>query len=475
MCIVASTRSPMLRRAWPRSKNAWNSRNGYSPPSVRPFRSPHKHRMTTMQRFPRTVLAAVMFAAFPAASAVAQGTRPMTLDDLLTAVRVSDPQLSPDGKTVLFTRTTTAMPAGKRNADIWMVPADGSSPAKVFIEGPKSENNARFLPDGKHIVFLSNREGDTRVYLADLDGKIVKAITPVLPGGVQAPLIVSPDGQKVAYISDVHFACPATDPGCKERIPVTPDTDQVKAHLLMRLPFRHWDEWWNDVRHHVFVTDFSQTGATRDVSPGDFDAPPHNYEDGAIAFSADSREVAFVSKHNGDAEMWTTDHDVWTATLDRNTAPAKLTSNTAADMQPTYTPDGKSVVVRAQRRAGFEADRWYLVVYDRATGAKRTVFESPDLSVDDYRLSADGKTIWFQAAEKAAANVYVVPLAGGVPRRLVQGGAFGEVRPADAFAIASKSTLNSPQTCFASPETAPRNNSPMKTPRGSAPRRSRSR
>ena len=223
----------------------------------------------------------------------------------------------------------------------------------------------------------------------------------------------------------------------------------MKVHLLTRLPFRHWDEWWNDVRHHVFVTDFTQTGVTRDVSPGDFDSPPHNYEDGAIAFSADSREVAFVSKRNGDAEMWTTNHDVWTATLDRNTAPAKLTSNTAADMQPTYTPDGKSViVVRAQRRAGFEADRWYLDVYDRATGAKCIVFESPDLSVDDYRLSADGKTIWFQAAEKAAANLYAVPFDGGVPKRVAQGGGFGELQLGAGFAIASKSTLTAPAELF---------------------------
>jgi dipeptidyl aminopeptidase/acylaminoacyl peptidase len=165
----------------------------------------------------------------------------------------------------------------------------------------------------------------------------------------------------------------------------------VKVHTLDRLPFRHWDEWWETQRHHVFVADVT-TGATRDVTPGDFDSPPHNYEDAAIAFSPDSKEIAFVSKRDGkDSEMWTTNHDVWTVSVTGGSAKKLTTGNPAADFQPTYTKDGKSIVVRAQRRAGFEADRWYLEVYDR-TGSKR-VFET-DLSVD-FKFSPDGKTIWF--------------------------------------------------------------------------------
>ncbi len=81
--------------------------------------------------------------------------------------------------------------------------------------------------------------------------------------------------------------------------------------------------------------------------------------------------------------MWSTNHDVFVVPVTGGAA-KKITQNPAADFQPTYSPDGKSIVVRAQRRAGFEGDRWYLDVYDRATGLKKTVFETPDLSVDDY-------------------------------------------------------------------------------------------
>jgi dipeptidyl aminopeptidase/acylaminoacyl peptidase len=390
------------------------------------------------------------FAVVPAALALvvpvvlgARQKRPMTIDDLLTAVRIADPQLSPDGTRVLFTRTTTALATGQRNADLWAVPADGSAPATMLIGGPKSENTARFLPDG-HIAFLSSRDGEMQVYVADADGQNARAVT-ALSGGVQPPLVVSPDGKMVAFVSDAYPDC--ANEACNKSAREAEAKDPVKVRTLTRLPFRHWDEWREELRHHVFVTDIA-SGATRDLTPGDFDAPPHNYEDGAIAFSIDSREVAFVSKRDAkDSEMWTTNHDVWTVPA-AGGALKKVTPNPAADMQPVYSPDGKSILVRAQRRAGFEADRWYLDAYDRTSGLKRTVFETPDLSVDDYRLSPDGRAIWFTAVEKGTANLYVVPAANGTPKMMARGGTIASVQTAQNFAIFSKSMLTAPAEIF---------------------------
>src|SRR5437016_14564374 len=65
-----------------------------------------------------------------ASSSFAQTKRPMTVDDLITAIRVSEPRVSPDGKQVVFTRTATALDSGRSNADIWTVPGEGSAPAK---------------------------------------------------------------------------------------------------------------------------------------------------------------------------------------------------------------------------------------------------------------------------------------------------------------------------------------------------------
>jgi len=363
----------------------------------------------------------------------------MTIADLITAIRVGDPQVSPDGRRVVFVRTTTDPVTGKRNADIWVVAADGSGHPRPLIAGSGGDDTPRFLADGR-IAFISGRSGTPQVYLADGAGRHVRAVTR-LSGGVQPPLVVSPDGRRVAYVSDAYPQC--LDDPCNAKVRDSVARDPVKLHRLSRLPYRHWSDWWEQVRHHVFVTELDG-GGTRDLTPGDFDSPPHNYEDAALAFSPDGREVAFVSKRGAkDSEMWTTNHDVWTVPVTGG-EPTRVTSNPAADMQPVFSRDGKSILVRAQRRPGFEADRWYLDVYDRSTGVRRTVFESPDLPVEDFQLSPDGATVWFTSTSRGAVNLYRVPLAGGEPTLALRGGAVGAFQPAGGFVVAARSGLTSP-------------------------------
>jgi dipeptidyl aminopeptidase/acylaminoacyl peptidase len=397
--------------------------------------------MITMAR-PRPLIVAALLAAGAVLTMSAQPAgRPMTVEDLLRAVRVSDPQLSPDGRTVAFVRTTTELPAGARNADIWAVPADGSAPAKAIVTDARSDTTPRFSPDGRMLAFISTRDGAPQVYLAAADGSDVKKLTDVAMGA-QPPLVFAPDGSRVAFVSDVYPEC--RDEACNRKTMEEAEKNPVKARRITRLFYRHWDEWRERVRHHVFVTDVA-TGKTVDLTPGDFDSPPTQQEDAAIAFSPDGREVAFVSNREGhDREAWTTNSDVWLVSVAGGEA-RKLTANPAADVQPVFAPDGRTIYVRAQRRPAFESDRWYLDAYDRATGRRqRTLFTQPDLSVGDYALSRDGAAIWFTAGEDARESLFVVPAAGGEPKRVLQGGAISAARPGDGFVVMSRSTLTAP-------------------------------
>jgi dipeptidyl aminopeptidase/acylaminoacyl peptidase len=390
------------------------------------------------------VVCAGSMATAPSSDVRAQARRPLAIDDLVAAVRVSDPQLSPDGRRVLFVRTTTLLESGRRNADIWMVPADGSAPPKPFIGGDKNESSPRFSPDGKRVVFISTRDGEPQVYTAAADGNDVKPLTR-LSGGVQPPLVVSPDGKRVAFVSDVYPVC--ADEDCNRRTREARRADPVKMRRLTGLPYRHWNEWRENLRHHVFVAEIDG-GTTRDVTPGDFDSPPHFYEDETIAFSPDGRTIAFVSNRDGrDREMWTTNQDVWTVAVEGGEA-RKLTGNPAADTHPTFSPDGRLLAIRSQRRAGVESDRWYVDLHDQTTGAARQLFESPDLSVQTFRFAPDGRSIWFTAGEKGTENVYVVAVSGGTPKLVAQGGAISAVTPGADFAVFAKSTLKAPAEIF---------------------------
>ena len=374
----------------------------------------------------------------------AQSRRSMTIDDLMTATRVGDPQLSPNGRHVIFTRTTTDLKEGRRNADIYVVPADGSAAPKLLVGGEKGETTPRFSPDGKRIAFISTREGVPQVFVAESGGGGVRRLTNV-SAGVQEPLVFSPDGTMIAFVSDVYAGC--QDEPCNKARREALDKDPVKVRRLTKLLFRHWDEWREEVRHHVFVASV-ETGDARDVTLGDFDSPPHFYESAAVAFSPDSQHMAFVSNREGrDREAWTTNADVWLVPVKGGEA-KRLTNNPAADAQPMFHPTDGSIVVRAQRRPGFESDRWYLDVYDVKTGARRTVFETPDLSVADFRFAPDGASIWFTAAKDAAEHLYVVPTAGGAPKQVAKGGAIASIQPGAGFVVYSKSTLTSPPELF---------------------------
>ncbi len=379
-----------------------------------------------------------------ALSSFAQTKRAMTIDDLITAIRVSEPRISPDGKQVVFTRTTTALDSGRRNADVWSVPADASAPSKELIGGDKTENSPRFTPDGRHIAFISNRDGAAQVYLADAGGGGVKQVTKV-SGGVQPPLVMSPDGKRVAFVSDVYPQC--KDEECNRRTREALEKDPVKVRLLTGLPFRHWDEWRTNIRHHVFVADLD-TGEARDVTPGDYDSPPHFYEDGGIVFAPDSRTIAFVSNRDGrDREMMSTNRDVWLVPV-MGGEPKKITANPAADNQPVFSPDGTLLAVSAQRRAGFESDRWYIDLYNLATGSKRTLFESPDISVEEFTFSSNGRSIFFTASQMGTLNLYVIPVSGGAPKPVTKGGSISQLQAGPDFIVFSKSTLTAPSELF---------------------------
>jgi dipeptidyl aminopeptidase/acylaminoacyl peptidase len=381
-------------------------------------------------------------------AAPARAERPMSLDDLLTAVRVGDPQVSPDGRQVAFVRTTTDLGTGTRNADVWIVPADGSAPPRPLTRHEKTDNAPRFSPDGKTLAFVSTRSGAPQVYLLDLGGGEPRKLTD-LSAGAQDPLVFSPDGKKLAFVSDVFPDC--ADEACNKKRRDEAEKNPVKVHHLTRLMYRHWDEWRENTRHHVFVADMA-TGAVTDVTPGDFDSPPDHYEDGGIAFSPDGQEIAFVSNRDGnDKEATTTNKDVFLVPVAGGAAVKLTVANAAADFDPVFTPDGASILVRAQRRAGFEADRWYLDLYDRKTKARKTLFESPDLSVEEFCLSRDGGTIYFTADSDGRRDLFEVSLAGSTPRLLKKGGAIGSLKAGPGFLVFTEASLTAPPEIFLLP------------------------
>jgi dipeptidyl aminopeptidase/acylaminoacyl peptidase len=392
----------------------------------------------------RLLLRVAMLAAATAGGAAAAG-RPMTLDDLITAIRVSEPDISPDGRWVAYVRTTTNGQTGRRNPDLWFAPADGSAAPRLLLGGDSPETTPLYSPDGKSIAFISVHGDGAQIHLMPSEGGQLRQLTK-LKMGVQAPMVFSPDGTRIAFVSDVYPGC--ADESCNARRADEAEKNPVKVHHVKRLLYRHWSEWREELRHHVFVVDVA-SGNTSDVTPGDFDSPPFFNEDNGISFSPDGKQLAFVSnREGGDAEAWTTNHDVWIVPASGGTARKLTTTNAAADMQPVWSPDGQKIVLRSQRRPNFESDRWYLDVVDVGSGQRQTIFQAPDLSVETFAFTDNGRTILFTAQDRGVVNLYSVPYPSGAPRLVARLGGLAGLKASRDFAIVAKNTMTAPTDLF---------------------------
>jgi len=347
---------------------------------------------------------------------------PITFADLERIERVSEPQISPDGKWVAYKVVLPDFEANRNASNIWLIATQGGAATQFTFSG--HDSLPVWSPDSKTLAFLSSRGGTTQVYLLPLSGGEARALSHLSTGADNPKW--SPDGKLLAFTSLVYPGC--SDDACNRARDAEREKSKVKARVYDHLLFRHWDHWSEDKRSHLFVVPSDGALPPRDLTPGaNYDVPPDERggpED--INFSPDSKELAFVAVTDK-MEAASTNGDIFTVPVTGG-EPMRLTTNPGFDANPVYSADGRYIAYHAQFVPGYESDRWRVMLYDRKSGTHENLSEHFDRWAMKPVWSADSQTIYFVAEDETLQPIYALAAKPGAePKKIVREGFNDEV------------------------------------------------
>ena len=348
----------------------------------------------------------------------------MTAADMHMMHRLADPAFSRDGRTALFSLSTTDMAAGKRGTDLYTLDLTrlGATPVRLTATPGENEGSPAFGPDGHSIYYLSSKSGVAQLWRMGRGGKPMQVThSKVDVNG----FLISPDGKKLLVYADVGAGCDLA--GCPTR-PATPGSGRVYENTGF---IRHWDSWATPGEFsRLFAIDLASGKTTPLTSTLTGHAPGKPFGGNEeLAWAPDSRSVFFTMRAADAVEPRSTNLDIWQVRLD-GSAPVNLTAgNLATDALPNPSPDGRSLAYVAMDRPGYEADRQKIRLLDLATGETRQIADNWDRSVGEMTWAPDSRSLIVGADDTLEHPLFRVDIATGAVTRLTLEGHTGNAHP----------------------------------------------
>lgn len=349
----------------------------------------------------------------------------MTPEALLAFGRMSDPQVSPDGKYIMYGVSYTSTADNRSVRNLYICNIDGSQ-NQLLTQSGKSISNARWSNDGKSICFITGGQiwkGEVkRTRSGKWSLKNCQQISDV-PAGV-GEFKVSPDEKKIMYISYVKSAV-------KSPVDCYADLDKATAYTTDDLMYRHWDHTVMEIPH-TFVADFDLAEGKLTGSVDILEGEPELYElptepwSGLeqLSWSPDSKLIAYsCRKLAGKRYAFSTNTEIYI--YNTETAQTDLIEMKGGyDTDPVWSPDGKRLCWISMERDGYEADKQRLIVTDIDYSEDGLVLNNLIDVTSEFKYNA-GSPVWTADSK----GIYFNALAEGIQ------GIFKAVEDAESWEI----------------------------------------
>ncbi len=331
------------------------------------------------------------------------GSRGVTPEDYFAFESISDPNISPDGKTVAYVVAKIDRAQNRRNSAIWLAATDGSRAPWQFTTAPQSANSPRWSPDGKSLAFISARsetaaaaqgpaaeQPRSQIYLLSMNGGEARRITNLKNGVSQFRW--SPDGTRLVVVSRIGPS--------DSRTSDSRDRSDVRHYKNSSYKFND-SGWFDDRRTHFWIVDV-KSGEARQITKGD------DWNDSDPQWSPDGKRIAFVSNRTGKEYDEDRNTDVWVLNADGSGSLTKISDHDESDNQPRWSPDGKWIAFTGEIH---ERDHPKIFLAPSTGGAASTqAANGLDLIPGQLEWSDDGKSLYFETGVKGELHLFRVDL-----------------------------------------------------------------
>ena len=374
---------------------------------------------TMLSKFNASVLALCVLCASTISFAQ---DRAFTADAMWGLKRLADPAISPDGRMAVVPVTTYDVAENKSNTDLWLLPTKPGR-ARQLTSGEANDSAPAWSPDGQWIAFVSKRGEDeeSQLYVIAVDGGEARRVTNV-PTGVLAPKWF-PDSKRIAFLSQVWPEL-KTWAELKQRMKERAEP-KMTAQVWDKAPIAHWDRLLDHRKTHVYAIGINGGEPVPITLTAGVALDPAEPDVDSYDIAPDGTEIAFAS--DTDLSGIDQNFDIFIMPIEGG-APTNLTTeNTADDLSPKYSPDGRLLAFRQQRIKDFYADRARLMLIERKSKAVRSVTEQWDRSVDGLVWAPDGESLFGSIDDAGARRIYRFDINGGEPRAITREHSFSSL------------------------------------------------
>ena len=362
--------------------------------------------------------------------ASAEELRPFKRMDVFDLQWVSDPNISPDGKSVVYTRNGMDVMADKRTSRLWLINSDGTN--NVPLTGNDvSESKAVWSPDGSQIVYTSSTEHGSELFLYWIASGKSTRLTQLerSPSG----LSWSPDGTQIAYSALIPEKSPVL-----VKAPAKPKDAEWAAdpRVTTRITHERDGAGFIEPGYKQYFVISPLGGASRQITSGNFQ---HSSEP---QWSADSKSLIFSGNRNDDWELNYNNSEIYRVSLTSGETVA-LTDRNGPDQQPVVSPDGKKIAYWSfeDKIQTYQVAQLHVMNSDGSD--KRALLDGLDRSIDDIAWNHRSNGLYFQYNDHGDTKVGFTSLAGKsrVVTSNVGGGSIGRPYSGGSFSVSKNEKI----------------------------------